>query len=110
MAGVIEQTGAEIKGQLPGERVVIAPAVACGSCHYCFIGKKYLCPSGGELGTTSPKQEVWYSAMRAQEASAGIVKCLVFRCNTFSSKVEEHSRNIIRNISMEAKGFADGIR
>jgi threonine dehydrogenase-like Zn-dependent dehydrogenase len=52
MAGVIEQVGADIKGWAPGERVVIDPVVTCGSCHYCLIGKKYLCPSGGELGTT----------------------------------------------------------
>jgi hypothetical protein len=30
--------------------------------------------------------------------------------NTFSSKVEEDSRNIIRDVSREAEGFADGTR
>ena len=52
MAGVIEHVGADTRGWTPGTRVIIDPVVTCGSCHYCLIGKKYLCPSGGELGTT----------------------------------------------------------
>jgi len=52
MAGTVERVGAEVSGWLVGDRVVVDPVVACGCCSACRTGKKYLCPSGGELGTT----------------------------------------------------------
>lgn len=52
MSGVIAAVGSKAKGWSVGERVVVDPVVACGSCSHCQRGKKYLCESGGELGTT----------------------------------------------------------
>jgi len=52
IAGVVERVGAEVRGWTPGDRVAVDPVVGCGQCGVCRIGKKYLCASGGELGTT----------------------------------------------------------
>ncbi|WP_308639572.1 zinc-dependent alcohol dehydrogenase [Paenibacillus silvisoli] len=52
MSGVIEQTGKNTTGWKIGDRVIIDPVVTCGYCKHCLTGKKYLCASGGELGTT----------------------------------------------------------
>ncbi|MBO7743697.1 alcohol dehydrogenase catalytic domain-containing protein [Paenibacillus sp. MWE-103] len=52
MSGVIAETGPKVTGWLAGERVVVDPVVTCGHCRPCLSGKKYLCASGGELGTT----------------------------------------------------------
>jgi threonine dehydrogenase-like Zn-dependent dehydrogenase len=52
ISGVVERVGSEVKGRAIGDKVIVDPVVGCGSCHYCLTGKKYLCPHGGELGTT----------------------------------------------------------
>lgn len=52
MSGTVYDTGSKVSGWSKGERVVVDPVVTCGSCKYCQSGKKYLCESGGELGTT----------------------------------------------------------
>lgn len=52
MSGVVHRIGNNVRGWSVGERVIVDPVVTCGSCDYCLTGKKYLCLSGGELGTT----------------------------------------------------------
>lgn len=52
ISGVVEQVGSQVKGWAIGDNVIVDPVVTCGTCHYCLTGKKYLCPYGGELGTT----------------------------------------------------------
>jgi threonine dehydrogenase-like Zn-dependent dehydrogenase len=52
ISGIVEFVDAGIEGWQPGDRVIVDPVVTCGSCSNCLSGKKYLCPNGGELGTT----------------------------------------------------------
>ena len=52
MSGVIHQVGEDVEGWRVGDRVIVDPVVTCGVCSYCLTGRKYLCLSGGELGTT----------------------------------------------------------
>ncbi|ANE45816.1 hypothetical protein SY83_05335 [Paenibacillus swuensis] len=52
IAGIVDEIGSEVTGWQVGDRVIVDPVVACGSCKHCLTGKKYLCPNGGELGTT----------------------------------------------------------
>lgn len=43
LAGTIIEVGREVKDYQEGERVAIAPAVPCGSCHYCRQGEQSMC-------------------------------------------------------------------
>lgn len=54
VAGVVEEVGAGVdcanKAWKPGEEVVIAPGLSCGSCGPCMAGDDNLCPSYAILG------------------------------------------------------------
>ncbi|NBD27111.1 zinc-dependent alcohol dehydrogenase [Paenibacillus glycinis] len=52
IAGTVERVGTRVSGWQAGDRVVVDPVVGCGRCRSCQSGRKYLCPAGGELGTT----------------------------------------------------------
>ena len=50
-----EMTGELVAGSPPpgvhtGDRVIIDPVLACGTCFHCRIGQANLCPAGGLIG------------------------------------------------------------
>ncbi len=49
-AGVIEAVGPAVQGLAVGDRVMINPGIACGSCTWCAAGDEPLCPSFQMLG------------------------------------------------------------
>ncbi len=51
-AGVVEEVGPETTGFQVGDRVVIAPRLTCGRCHYCRRGLDNQCTSYQTIGTT----------------------------------------------------------
>src|SRR3989442_9898650 len=50
VAGTVESTGAEVTGLRRGQRVIIFPGFACGSCEYCLRGERTVCVRYGYLG------------------------------------------------------------
>ena len=50
VAGTVETTGAAVKGLARGQRVIIFPGFACGSCEYCLRGERTVCVRYGYLG------------------------------------------------------------
>ena len=48
--GVVESAGAGVKGLAEGDRVVLQPGLACGSCEFCRDGETSLCVEYGILG------------------------------------------------------------
>jgi len=44
-AGIVEDTGKNVKGFRKGERVAIEPGIPCDRCRYCKTGRYNLCPS-----------------------------------------------------------------
>jgi threonine dehydrogenase-like Zn-dependent dehydrogenase len=50
--GVVEQVGSDVTGLQAGERVVIAPRLTCGQCHYCRRGLHNQCTNYRTIGTT----------------------------------------------------------
>jgi NADPH:quinone reductase-like Zn-dependent oxidoreductase len=50
VAGVVESTGAGVRGLSAGQRVVIFPGFSCGACEYCLRGERTVCVRYGYLG------------------------------------------------------------
>lgn len=50
VAGVVHETGPEVEGWAPGDRVVVNPSLWCGSCDFCRKGEESLCRSFRILG------------------------------------------------------------
>ncbi len=49
-AGVVDAVGPGVASRAPGDRVVLAPGVACGACPACAAGRDHLCRRYGILG------------------------------------------------------------
>lgn len=49
-AGTVEQTGLEVRGLRPGQRVAIDPLMACGHCDQCRAGRPNTCRNQRFLG------------------------------------------------------------
>jgi len=52
ICGVVEKIGDGVSSDWTGSRVIVDPVIGCGVCPYCRAGRKLLCKTGGELGTT----------------------------------------------------------
>jgi L-iditol 2-dehydrogenase len=42
-AGIVEETGSEVKKVKPGDRVAIEPSLPCGECDQCLAGRPHTC-------------------------------------------------------------------
>ena len=50
VTGTVETTGSAVKGLAQGQRVIVFPGFACGSCEYCLRGERTVCVRYGYLG------------------------------------------------------------
>jgi len=50
VTGTVEAIGESVRGLSRGQRVVIFPGFACGSCEYCLRGERTVCVRYGYLG------------------------------------------------------------
>lgn len=71
-AGIIEQTGAEVRGLEPGDAVVLMWRPRCGRCELCLTGRPALCsaikvPAGC---STAPAGSACQTAARCITSSA----------------------------------------
>lgn len=48
--GIVEAVGPEVRTVRPGDRVVVAFVIACGSCWFCARGQTHLCEDFRNLG------------------------------------------------------------
>jgi 2-desacetyl-2-hydroxyethyl bacteriochlorophyllide A dehydrogenase len=53
-SGVIEEIGPDVTSVKPGDRVVINPIIACGTCDCCGRGQRNLCRRAGLMGREMP--------------------------------------------------------
>ena len=59
-----------------GERVVMAPTIGCGECHYCKIGKRNLCAKPRSIGFQIPGAMAEYLSLPADAVKGGhLIKC-----------------------------------
>ncbi len=84
--GLVEEVGADVRNLRPGDRVVVASTIACGSCVYCRAGYFSQCdkanPHGPEAGTAffgGPKSTGPFNGLQAESAripfaNVGLVK------------------------------------
>ena len=42
-AGIVVKTGKDVKGLLPGDKVILTWAMHCGYCFQCLEGNQHLC-------------------------------------------------------------------
>ena len=49
-AGCVREVGKAVTLVAPGDRVVVAPALACGVCRYCRLGRPNQCEHGDAIG------------------------------------------------------------
>jgi NADPH:quinone reductase-like Zn-dependent oxidoreductase len=50
IAGEVAETGKLAMGLNPGDRILVAPGISCGTCEYCTNGWDSLCPSYKIIG------------------------------------------------------------
>jgi NADPH:quinone reductase-like Zn-dependent oxidoreductase len=53
VAGVVEAVGAGVTTSRPGDRVVLSPGLACGTCAACAAGQETFCPAFGIRGAAT---------------------------------------------------------
>ena len=53
-SGVVDAVGPDVTGIAPGQRVVIDPIIACGTCDCCGRGQGNLCRRAGLMGRELP--------------------------------------------------------
>ena len=59
-----------------GDRVVMAPTIGCGECHYCKIGKRNLCTKPRSIGFQIPGAMAEYLSLPADAVTDGnLIKC-----------------------------------
>ncbi|GGX30325.1 zinc-dependent alcohol dehydrogenase family protein [Streptomyces noursei] len=51
-AGEVVAVGADVTGFAEGDAVAVDPALYCGACHFCALGRGNLCERWGTLGIT----------------------------------------------------------
>lgn len=68
--GWIEAVGTGVRPDRVGERVVVEPNVACGSCIWCRRGRGAICPNKRSLGVNVPGAFAEYVTLPASHAWA----------------------------------------
>jgi L-iditol 2-dehydrogenase len=59
-----------------GTRVVMAPTIGCGECHYCKIGKRNLCAKPRSIGFQIPGAMAEYLSLPSDAITGGhLIKC-----------------------------------
>lgn len=73
MTGVIEKVGSEVRDYQAGNKVLVAPQVACGKCQYCLKGKINLCEEVLTFGYSLNGGFAEYVKIPAQAVNRGNV-------------------------------------
>jgi len=50
VTGTLATTGPGARGLAPGQRVIVFPGLACGTCEYCLRGERTVCVRYGYIG------------------------------------------------------------
>lgn len=70
VAGEVVAVGSSVRTWVPGDRVVIDPVLACGSCRPCLVGATNMCRNGRIFGVQTPGGYAEYVAAPAHQVIA----------------------------------------
>jgi 2-desacetyl-2-hydroxyethyl bacteriochlorophyllide A dehydrogenase len=68
VAGIVEQTGAQVRRVKEGDRVCLHYNITCGECYHCSTGNEQFCPNGLMLGHYTDGGYAEYVAVPARNA------------------------------------------
>ena len=68
VVGEIEAVGVGVKGLSPGDNIMVAPILSCGSCEQCLAGEDNRCESFGTVGSSIPGGYAEYMCLPARNA------------------------------------------
>jgi NADPH:quinone reductase-like Zn-dependent oxidoreductase len=68
-AGVVDAVGAEVRSARPGDRVMLNPGIADGTCEYCRAGEQSLCVNFRLLGEHLPGTFAQYVVVPEQNVA-----------------------------------------
>ena len=71
--GLVEEVGKTVDGFFPGDRIVMATSISCGTCFYCQNGWKNLCINQAPMGFTFPGGMAEYVVIPSQGIEMGHV-------------------------------------
>lgn len=54
LAGIVIAVGEDVPTNWIGQRVLVNPALSCGTCHFCLAGQQCMCPRFRILGEHTP--------------------------------------------------------
>lgn len=92
-AGEIVAVGADVTSFAEGDKVAADPAIYCGACHFCSIGRGNLCEQWGTIGIT------------VDGAAAEYVKVPVRNLYRVPETVELQHAPLIEPLSTIVRGF-----
>ncbi|MFV1987204.1 MAG: zinc-binding dehydrogenase [Gemmatimonadota bacterium] len=67
VSGVIEEAGSDTDGFAPGDRVLAAAVLSCGTCEACRIGRENICENSVMLGNHTDGGYAELIAVRAKD-------------------------------------------
>jgi 2-desacetyl-2-hydroxyethyl bacteriochlorophyllide A dehydrogenase len=93
LAGTIVELGAGVEGSSVGDRVAVEPAVHCGACRFCTVGRWNLCEHGQGIGTS------------LDGGSAEFVCVPAANCHRVPDSVSMHAAALIEPLSCAIHGM-----
>ncbi|MGI5472093.1 zinc-dependent alcohol dehydrogenase family protein [Streptomyces sp. CA-132043] len=92
-SGEIVAVGEGVTGFAEGDKIAADPAIYCGACHFCAIGRGNLCEQWGTIGIT------------VDGAAAEYVKVPARNCYRLPETVELRHAPLIEPLSTIVRGF-----
>lgn len=88
-AGIVVEVGADVPSELMGARIVVAPAVGCGTCAYCRAGHTHLCGSRETIGFSMDGAFAEYVRIPARAVQLGNVQRIPDNMDDLSAALTE---------------------
>jgi L-iditol 2-dehydrogenase len=82
-------TGRDVHGYRPGDRVVVAPIYGCGQCEFCVSGKENLCDDVVVFGCTFDGANAEYMRIPAKGVERGVLVKIEERVSDYAGTMIE---------------------
>lgn len=89
ISGIIEEVGANITNYKKGEKVLLAPMIACGKCEYCLNGNSNMCENQSIIGYEIDGGFAEYVKVPSAAVNGGNIIKLDDNANLLNSSIAE---------------------